>query len=250
MGDAYTTWTHGNGHFWLRDSLPEAFPGARIFSFGYPASVFSRELGRIDDHAALLLEELRDERRSVEAQRRPIIFICHSMGGIVVKKAINITVVDHARFTNIRTSTAAIFFLATPHCGSDPAKLLSVVADILNAPPAVVGLSRFSGKLRADSIKALAPGSRTLLDISNDFRSHPGDMKIYSFIEQDSTPPSSGKIVDDMSGRMFVPGEVWVPMPGCNHREVARFESKDSLGYKQILKKLSEVAEEVTTSQS
>jgi hypothetical protein len=58
------------------------------------------------------------------------------------------------------------------------------------------------------------------------------------------------QIVDDISGRMFVPGEVWVPMPGCNHREVARFEGKESLGYNQILKKLSEVAEELTNSQS
>jgi hypothetical protein len=66
MGDAYTTWTHSNGHFWLRDSLPGMFPGARIFSYGYPAGIFSLEMGRIEDHAALLLEELRDERRGVE----------------------------------------------------------------------------------------------------------------------------------------------------------------------------------------
>jgi hypothetical protein len=66
MGDAYTTWTHSNGHFWLRDSLPEMFPGARIYSYGYPAKMFSRELGRIGDHATLLLEELRDQRRGVE----------------------------------------------------------------------------------------------------------------------------------------------------------------------------------------
>jgi hypothetical protein len=87
MGDAYKTWTHSNGHFWLRDSLPEGVPGARIFSYGYPANVFfSLEKGRIDDHACTLLEELLDVRRGTEEQKRPIVFICHSMGGIVVKK--------------------------------------------------------------------------------------------------------------------------------------------------------------------
>lgn len=87
MGDAYNTWTHSNGHFWLRDSLPEEVPGARIFSFGYPADVFfSLEKGRIDDHACTLLEDLLDARRGTEQQNRPILFIGHSMGGIVVKK--------------------------------------------------------------------------------------------------------------------------------------------------------------------
>ncbi len=87
MGDAYNTWTHSNGHFWLRDSLPEEVPGARIFSYGYPANVFfSLEKGRIDDHACTLLEDLLDARRGSGQRNRPIVFICHSMGGIVVKK--------------------------------------------------------------------------------------------------------------------------------------------------------------------
>jgi hypothetical protein len=91
MGDAYTTWTHSNGHFWLRDSLPDEVPSARIFSYGYPANVFlSLEKGRIDDHATTLLEDLRDMRKSPEDERRPIVFICHSMGGIVVKKVGNL----------------------------------------------------------------------------------------------------------------------------------------------------------------
>jgi hypothetical protein len=104
------------------------------------------------------------------------------------------TVVDPTRFSNIRTSTAAIFFLATPHCGSDPAKMLSVCADILNIPITSTGFARFSGKLRSDMIKTLAPGSTTLLDISSDFKSHPRNIKIFSFLEQKSTPPSSGKV--------------------------------------------------------
>ncbi|KAE9366534.1 hypothetical protein N431DRAFT_281230, partial [Stipitochalara longipes BDJ] len=244
-GGAYTTWTHSNEHFWLRDSLPEVVPGARIFSYGYPAKVFfSLEKGRIDDHARALLEDLLDVRRSPEEQRRPIIFICHSMGGIVVKKAINMTVVDPGRYSNIQASTAAIFFLATPHCGADPAKMLSVCADIMNLP--LAGLTLFSGKMRSDMIKTLAPGSTTLLDISSDFKGHTANIRIYSFIEQKSTPPSSGKIVDDMSGRMNVPGEVVVPMPGCNHREVAKFASKDTNGYQKIVNKLTEVTSEIT----
>jgi hypothetical protein len=35
-GDAYDTWTHDNGNFWLRDLIPKDLPGVRVFSYGYP----------------------------------------------------------------------------------------------------------------------------------------------------------------------------------------------------------------------
>ena len=62
-GDAYNTWTHENGKFWLRDFVPEDLPGARVFSFGYDAKVFcSRSKGNIESFARSLLEGLTRER--------------------------------------------------------------------------------------------------------------------------------------------------------------------------------------------
>jgi hypothetical protein len=66
-GDAYDTWTHENGKFWLQDFLPKELPGARIFSFGYPAEVFcSLGTGDLDSFARSLLEDLKRERRRKE----------------------------------------------------------------------------------------------------------------------------------------------------------------------------------------
>jgi hypothetical protein len=63
-GDAYDTWTHKNGNLWLRDILPKALPGARVFSFGYPAEVFfSLERGDLESSARSLLNDLKRERR-------------------------------------------------------------------------------------------------------------------------------------------------------------------------------------------
>jgi hypothetical protein len=62
-GDAYDTWTHENGKFWLRDFVPEDFPGARVFSFGYDAGIFcSRSKGNLESFARSLLEGLTFER--------------------------------------------------------------------------------------------------------------------------------------------------------------------------------------------
>lgn len=66
-GDAYRTYTHKNGNFWLRDSLPKEFPGARIYTYGYPAGVFlSLERSGLDSYGRDLLNQINMERKTVE----------------------------------------------------------------------------------------------------------------------------------------------------------------------------------------
>ena len=68
-GDALDTWTHENGKIWLRDFLPGDLPGARIFSFGYPAEVvFSRSVANLDTFCRSLLESLKKERGREEVR--------------------------------------------------------------------------------------------------------------------------------------------------------------------------------------
>lgn len=68
-GDALGTWTHENGKLWLRDFLPNDLPGARVFSFGYPAEIsLSRSTGNLDTFCRSLLESLKRERRSREVR--------------------------------------------------------------------------------------------------------------------------------------------------------------------------------------
>jgi surfactin synthase thioesterase subunit len=83
------TWTSSGGVNWLRDEgfLPSQIPYARIMSYGYKSSVFgTKTLARIDNFADGLLAQLQGRRMDVEEQKRPIIFICHSLGGIVAKR--------------------------------------------------------------------------------------------------------------------------------------------------------------------
>lgn len=69
-GDAYHTWTHENKTLWLRDFLPEDFPGVRVFSFGYDAEVcFTKSQGDIDSFARSLLEGVKRERWGKEVRQ-------------------------------------------------------------------------------------------------------------------------------------------------------------------------------------
>jgi hypothetical protein len=107
-GHPYYTWTHPNGEKWLESYLPKDFPNTRILTFGYNDQVFTSSKGYVTDVAEQLLQHLTSLRRSRDnnvriviagvgclptwtnanaSKDRPIIFVCHSLGGLVVKKA-------------------------------------------------------------------------------------------------------------------------------------------------------------------
>lgn len=56
-------------------------------AFGYNVNVaFGNTTADIVDHAKDLLGELIDKREEEDKSQRPIIFIAHSLGGILVKQ--------------------------------------------------------------------------------------------------------------------------------------------------------------------
>lgn len=86
-GDHINTWKHDEtGVVWPRDLLPKEIPNARVLSFGYSADIYNNpNIGLIREHARTLLNLVNDERPS-KISTRPIVFVAHSLGGLVVKQ--------------------------------------------------------------------------------------------------------------------------------------------------------------------
>ncbi|KAH7129102.1 hypothetical protein EDB81DRAFT_808724 [Dactylonectria macrodidyma] len=115
--DTWRTPPGPTGRLWLRDDLPQHVLGSRIFLYQYNATViYGQDRDTFVGKASELLEALRVEREDVES--RPIIFLGHSMGGILIKQAL-INAHENPKYSSIKVATTGIAFFATPHHGAD-----------------------------------------------------------------------------------------------------------------------------------
>jgi pimeloyl-ACP methyl ester carboxylesterase len=117
-GDPATTWTDGPAsQSWLH-WLDEDHPDFNVYSLEYESSA-SEWLGPesmpIYDRANNLLELLA----SNNVGQRPIIFVGHSLGGLLIKKILqNAEDSGVKRYREIFDQTKGVVFIATPHQGS------------------------------------------------------------------------------------------------------------------------------------
>ncbi|SPN96623.1 uncharacterized protein DNG_00144 [Cephalotrichum gorgonifer] len=114
--------------YWPADLARKTAPDSRVLTYGYDTRVRHRVVGQISqntvsDHARDLLSTLEIHRRNLSEKRRPVLFVVHSLGGIVVKEALRMSrdcVSTRPHLHNIFKSTVGIIFFGTPHHGSDP----------------------------------------------------------------------------------------------------------------------------------
>ncbi|GAW22599.1 hypothetical protein ANO14919_121390 [Xylariales sp. No.14919] len=128
--------------FWPRDLLPTACPEARIITWGYhtlhSGNMPVASQPDLFSHANELLRKLRDIRHGVGVQQRPLVFISHSLGGVVVKELFH-----QAEFSNIESdqdilsSTAATIFFGCPHRAVDQESLTDIVVSMAQASSSV-----------------------------------------------------------------------------------------------------------------
>ena len=120
-GHPYDTWTHDNGIMWLRDLLPQDIPNARVMTWAYDsepqtAKHFIHMMTFL--HPDNLLSALYSLRKDTKSNNRPIIFMCHDLGGIVVKEALmraSMAIPQNKKhLKSIQICTKGVIFFGTP----------------------------------------------------------------------------------------------------------------------------------------
>ena len=101
---------------WARESLPEVFEEIGIFprvmTFGWNASAWYDPQCEIENALGDLLQTLEESR--IKVPERPLIFICHGIGGFLVQHFVIETVNFGFGQRNFRNPVEACFFLALP----------------------------------------------------------------------------------------------------------------------------------------
>lgn len=228
-GHAQRTVTHPETLvYWPRDLLPEKVPSARVLTYGYKSST-TREISEAQNVLNISLQlivNIKDYRREEKEKERDIVLICHSLGGIIAKRAVLLHQ-SSSEGKSIRNHIVGIIFMGTPHCGSDLASIGSAfirIASTVTEVPKVL-------------LKTLAKNSSTLYDISREFAEAVSDrkLKLISFYELNACAfpwwkRASVIVVEKRSAILGLPEEEIIAAH-VNHREICRFKGEDDQGF-------------------
>jgi len=166
-GNRESTWSHEKT-LWPETLLPKELGEyglqARIITFGYDANVVgmleTAGSNRLRDHGKSLAEDLALRRWQSRTSRRPLIFVVHSMGGLVCEQALLISrgsAEPHVQ--ELLEATRAIAFLGTPHHGSQKAEWTKTLRNISN----------IFRETNQDLLRVLEPGSEMLAALQQEF---------------------------------------------------------------------------------
>ncbi|KAM5496349.1 hypothetical protein McanMca71_007853 [Microsporum canis] len=208
-------------HYWPREWLKQEpeFRHVRIHSFGYKAdwAEVGGNVQGIHDFGISLLNAI-DESPHIIRSRTKIVFIAHSMGGIVVKKAY-ILARETLRLEGLADRIHSIYFLATPHQGSSMAEVLERIL-------------RLSFSTKA-FVSELSPTSKSTMDINHSFKPLTTQIELVSFYETLETKfgPASAMVIPRGSSYLALPNERAIALH-ADHRGVCKFDKRADLNYK------------------
>ena len=165
-----------------------------------------------------------------EVNGEPIIFVAHSLGGILVKWGLhwsksNLT----PRYQELHRCTKLIVFLGVPHRGSQVANMGEILTRLANA--AFQDTNRYI-------LSSLEVDGEILDTIHSEFMKmmHKEDFSVHSFQEGrgiSGLKGFSGKVVNDFSSKLDHPLEVVETIDG-NHMQMARFSDVEDPGYYKV----------------
>ncbi|KAK8002901.1 Cellobiose dehydrogenase [Apiospora arundinis] len=230
-GTSRLTWSkHKNPDlFWPLTFLPlePDICLARILTFGYNANI--RKSGQIStsvlDFAKDLLFDLKygkdSQKEELNMGKVPLIFVVHSMGGLIIKEAYMQGQHD-PEYKMIIKAISAITFIATPHRGTHLAETLNRILQssmITNSKQYVL---------------ELAKNSPTLQKLNEQFRHIAPKLDIISFYETE--PTSIGlknarvMVLERDTSVLGYPGETSKALI-ADHHGVCKYDSPDDPNY-------------------
>jgi hypothetical protein len=226
-------WTSTNGTYWPTVlSQDPSLEGLGIYDFSYRADFFNPNFTPLDA-ANFLKEELYSEKL---LQSRRLIFVCHSLGGIVVRQFLVNEAPDLISKHHIQR--IGLFLIASPSLGSNYANLIT-------------SLAAFMG-IRNPQANSLTYGNNNiwLTTLDQNFKKllDRGELSIFGKeLIEDEAIEGVNKLSDQVlvayySGKRYF-GEYY-KVPNSNHTTIAKPESAKATQHKSLVRFIQEMLPE------
>ncbi|KAK4455223.1 ankyrin repeat-containing domain protein [Podospora aff. communis PSN243] len=237
------------GFNWLtdeREGIHADIPKSRVMLYHYD----SRWLGTqskeqtIYNVAILLLESIIEKRKSPEESARPIVFLAHSMGGLVVAKALVLAAQqrDKVEYMRVIECFAGSIFFGTPFGGSSAQAKAYLLATFLE---------KVGRAVPSQLLQLLDPDRDSLEELRRDFVNvafKEPKAKLVCFYELEPTNYLQEKVSSWVPKNYFKlgPKEIVVTKASavldgaadrgvpCNHRQLNRFDSAKDGRYENV----------------
>lgn len=206
-GDPRATWTvQGPGWdsetFWPR-WLARERPDLAIWTLGYAAPK-SRWPWR-GSVALPLYDRAREllDRLDLTVGERPLVFVAHSLGGLVVKELLRIARDEPAHYGWLLRATQGVVFLGTPHRGAWAAS----------------ALSRFVPLLTSAAIRDLEAHDAHLRQLNRWYTAHAPEFDIHTASHYETRPWRGTLVVDQDSADPGIAGAPLIAVD-ADHRHI------------------------------
>ncbi|TGJ83087.1 hypothetical protein E0Z10_g5673 [Xylaria hypoxylon] len=234
-GHDENTWTtkrkDGTPVNWLQDLLPKHVRNARIMSISYTSGAqSSKYTSDVFVFVDQMLERVMGARTTSQEIARPIIFICHGLGGVIFKQVLNEAHENNRYASAILPRVVGVAFFGTPHRGSD--------------------MVHWSRMLETGDLPSTARSQLTedfeldfniLEHISKSFIDQGKKLKIFSFFETENVDFMNSKVVEPESATLDWPNETRMAITG-NHWSMAWFTEEEEARFEPVWMCINEMA--------
>ncbi|KAI5816136.1 hypothetical protein BZA77DRAFT_313721 [Pyronema omphalodes] len=240
---AYGSWKSPDqaDMMWLRDFLPLDLPYSRVLTWGYYSSIQNESsTTSLGDISRKFLEDIK-RVRGKETAHRPLILIGHSLGGLVLQKAlVDASKSDSEEEKAFHQSSIGLLFFGVPNRGLNEKSIQSLV----------------QGKGNERFLQDISFGSDYLYELERDFEICNESMKnctVVSFYEGKDTCS-----VEELNGKWERRGQLIRMVPRvsaicaiskhCNriqiladHSGMVKFKSWSDENYQRVMGKIKEL---------
>jgi pimeloyl-ACP methyl ester carboxylesterase len=153
---------------------------------------------------------------------RPVIFICHSFGGLLAKQILQEASRPSTNGSCIFYSTKVIFFLSTPHMGVE----IELTGPLRQA-------RRFRPTIPIDE---LAPHNPFLVDLNEWFKVNSAHLRMRAYYE--NRPIGSAVIVKTANARISM-DDIPTEVVNANHISICKLRNRNELIYRDVSEYIS-----------